>query len=202
MAEQRDQAPQTDLEKPERSVASTFEEGKQSATRALHDIRDDLGQKTSEMAADAKDATVRKVEEAQHGLAAGLASLGGALHAAGHHLAEREQGTASKLIEDTADGIERLASSLREKSLQEVIGDIRTFGRDNAGALIAGSALAGLALGRLVRTTSLAHPGGRTPVRESQAARSPTRPHEDGAAGEATGTFGTAGTSGAGEEQI
>lgn len=191
MAEKRDQGSQTDA----KTVASALEEGKQSATRALHDIRDDLGQKTSEIAAEAKDATVRKVEEAQHGLGASLASLGGALHAAGDHLAEKEQGTASKLIQDTAEGIERLASSLRDKSLEEVIGEIRTFGRDNAGALIAGSALAGLALGRLVRTTSLARPDGRTSDRGGQAARSPASSRKNRPAG------GKVGTSGAGGQQ-
>lgn len=195
MAEKTDHDPRTGSETAERSVASALEESKQSATRALHDIRDDVGQKTSEIAAEAKDATVRKVEEAKHGIGAGLASLGGALHAAGSHLAEQEQGTASKLLEDTAAGIERLASSLRDKSLEEVIGEIRTFGRDNPGALIAGSALAGLALGRLVRTTSLARPGGRTPARMSQAAPSPMPPRKNGSVG------GTSGTSGAGEQQ-
>lgn len=195
MAEKRDQGSQTDFEAAERNVADAFEEGKQSATRALHDIRDDLGQKTSDIAAEAKDATVRKVEEAQHGVGAGLASLGGALHAAGDHLAEQEQGTASKLLQEAADGIERLASSLRDKSLEEVISEVRTFGRDNAGALIAGSALAGLALGRLVRTTSLARPDGRTSVRGSQAARSPAPSPNDRPAG------GKAGTSGAGGRQ-
>ena len=109
MAEKRDQGSQTDFEAAERNVAGALEEGKQSATRALHDIRDDLGQRTSDIAAEAKDATVRKVEEAQHGVGAGLASLGGALHAASDHLAEQEQGTASKLLQETADGIERLA---------------------------------------------------------------------------------------------
>jgi F0F1-type ATP synthase membrane subunit b/b' len=192
----RDQGSQTGFETAERSVASALEEGKESAARALHDARDDLGQKASEIAAEAKDATVRKVEETQHGIGASLASLGGALHAAGNHLAEQEQGTASKLIQDTAEGIERLASSLKDKSLEEVINEIRTFGRDNAGALLAGSALAGLALGRLVRTTSLARPDGRPPIRGSQAARSPTHSGKDRPAGE------NAGTAGAGEQRI
>lgn len=195
MADKRDQGSQTDSKTAERSVASALEEGKQSATRALNDIRDDLGQKTSDIASEAKDATVRKVEEAQHGIGASLASLGGALHAAGDHLAEREAGTTSKLIQDAAEGIERLASSLKDKSLEEVISEIRTFGRDNAGALIAGSALAGLALGRLVRTTSLARPDGRTSVRGSQAARSPAPSRKNRSAG------GKTGTSGAGEQR-
>lgn len=198
MADRRDQGSQASSDTAERSVAGALEEGKQSATRALHDIRDDLGQKTSDIASEAKDATVRKVEEAQHGVGAGLARLGGALHAAGDHLAEQEEGAASKLLQETADGIERLASSLKDKSLEEVISEIRTFGRDNAGALIAGSALAGLALGRLVRTTSLARPDGRTSVRGSQAAPSPASSRKNRPAGPAGGT---AGTSGSGEQQ-
>lgn len=148
---------------------------KRSPAKALNEARDDLAQKASGLAAEAKEAAVDKVEEAQHGIGASLSSMAGALRAAGDHLAEKHESTASKLIGDTADGIERLASSLKEKSLEDVIGEIRTFGRDNAGALIAGTALAGLALGRLARTTSLARSEGRSSPKAGRAASSPNR---------------------------
>lgn len=146
---------QTDFDTAKRDVSNTLQKEKRSATRALHDARDEVTQTASDLASETKDLAARKVEEAQHGIGASLTSLGGALRAAADHLAEKQQGTASELIQDTAEGIERLGSSLKDKPLEEVIGNMREFGRNNAGALIAGSALVGLALGRLVRTTGL-----------------------------------------------
>lgn len=160
-------------------VLNASGQDKRSPAKALEEARDELAQKASALAAESKEAAAKKAEDVQHGIGASLSSMAGALRAAGDHLAEKREGTASKLIGDTADGIERLASSLREKSLEEVIGEIRTFGRDNAAALIAGTALAGLALGRLARTSSLARSEGRSSPDAGQAASPPSRSHAD-----------------------
>lgn len=143
-------------------------QGHRSAAGAVDEAREELTQKASHFAAEAKTAAADKAEDAKRGIGAGLDDLAGALRAAGDHLAEKEDGAASRLIRDTAAGIEQLASSLQQKSLEDVIGEVRSFGRDNAGALMAGSALAGLALGRLVRATSLTRQEGGPPLKAGQ----------------------------------
>jgi hypothetical protein len=47
-----------------------------------------------------------------------------------------------------------MSSSIRDKPFADVLEEVRSFGRDNSGALIAGSVLAGLALGRFVKSSS------------------------------------------------
>jgi hypothetical protein len=96
---------------------------------------------------------------AQQDVSASLAEFGDALRAAGDHLAGSDQRAASQFMMQAANGIERFAGSLKNKPFADVIDDeVRTFGRENSGALIAGSLLAGLALGRFVKS-SMPAPG-------------------------------------------
>jgi hypothetical protein len=152
----RTDSPQGGLETAGSTLSDTLREEKLAATRALHDTRDDLGQKTSHLASEAKDAAFRTIEGKQHDIGSKLAAFGGALRAASEHLANSDQRVASRLMQDTAGGIDRLSSSLKDRSLEEMISEIRTFGRNHAGVVIAGSALAGLALGRLIQSTNAA----------------------------------------------
>jgi len=63
---------------------------------------------------------------------------------------------------DAAGGLERLSSSLKNKPFEDVLMELRSFGRDNSGALIAGSVLAGLALGRFLKSSSPGASGANT----------------------------------------
>lgn len=181
----RTHSPQGGLETAGSTLSNTLREEKLAATRALHDTRDDLGQKASDLASEAKDAAFRTIEGRQHDIGSKLAAFGGALRAAGEHLANSDQRVASRLMQDTAGGIERLSSSLKDRSLEEMIGEIRTFGRNHAGVVIAGSALAGLALGRLIQSTNAARStqGSSAPMtssRETAPAEEPSRSYDSG----------------------
>ena len=111
--------------------------------------------KASEYASEAKEALFEHAEGTQQNLSANMAAFGGALRAASEHLANSDQRAASKFVLDAAGGLERLSSSLKNKPFEEVLGEIRSFGRQNSGALIAGSVLAGLALGRFIKSSDI-----------------------------------------------
>jgi hypothetical protein len=130
----------------------------QSAKEALHDARDEVARKAGEYASEAKAAAAEQAEVAQQDVSASLAAFGGALRVAGDHLAGSDQRAAAQFVMQAANGIERFAGSLKNKPFADVIDDVRTFGRENSGALIAGSLLAGLALGRFVKS-SMPAPG-------------------------------------------
>jgi hypothetical protein len=134
-----------------------------SAREALHDARDEVARKAGEYASEAKAAAMEQAEVAQQDVGASLAAFGGALRAAGDHLAGNDQRAASQFMMQAADGIERFAGSLKNKPFADVIGDVRSFGRENSGALIAGSLLAGLALGRFVKSSMPASAGSKQP---------------------------------------
>ena len=138
---------------PVKDVASAFKNEATSARETLHDARDTVQRKAGEYASEAKAAALEQAEGAQQDIGETIAALGGAMRAAGDHLAKGDQNTMSKLMNDAASGIERFSDSLKNKKFDEILNDVRALGRDNSGALFAGSVLAGLALGRFVKSS-------------------------------------------------
>jgi hypothetical protein len=151
MADQFTDKPDFDQARSE--LSNKLEQGKRTAREAVHDARDEISRKAGEYASEAKAALVEQAEGTQRDIGSNMKAFGGALRAASEHLANADQRTASKFVLDAAGGLERLSSSLKDKPFDEVLGEIRAFGKDNSGALIAGSVLAGLALGRLLKSS-------------------------------------------------
>ncbi|MFI0849232.1 hypothetical protein [Mesorhizobium sp. IMUNJ 23232] len=146
---------QSDFESAKAEVTAKIGEGKRTASEAFHDAKDEVTRKAGEYAEDAKATLFEQAEGTQRDVSSNLEAFGGALRAASEHLANADQRTASKFVLDAAGGLERLSSSLKDKPFEEVLGEIRTFGRENSGALIAGSVLAGLALGRFIKSSAV-----------------------------------------------
>ena len=142
-----------DFDQARSELTDKIEQGKRTATEAIHDARDEISRKAGEYAGEAKAALFEQAEGTQRDIGSNMKAFGGALRAASEHLANADQRTASKFVLDAAGGLERLSSSLKDKPFEEVLGEIRAFGKDNSGALIAGSVLAGLALGRLLKSS-------------------------------------------------
>ena len=143
-----------DFESTKTEISDMLTKEKQSATEALHDARDDITSKAGEYASEAKEALFEQADGAQQNISANMAAFGGAMRAASEHLANSDQRAASKFVLEAAGGIERLSSSLQNKPFEEVLGEVRSFSRQNSGALIAGSVLAGLALGRFIKSST------------------------------------------------
>ena len=131
-----------------------YQKEKNGARRALHDAEGAVSQKAGEIASEAKDALLDQAADKQKDLGASLEAFGGALRAASDHLANSDQRRAASMILEAAGGLERLSTSLRSKPIEEVLGDLRSYGRNNTPALMVGSVVAGLALGRFLKSSS------------------------------------------------
>ncbi|WP_292360814.1 hypothetical protein [Mesorhizobium sp.] len=142
-----------DFAKAKNEVSDRVKKETQSAGQALHDARDEVARRAVDYASEAQEALSDRAEETQRDIGSSLAAFGGALRAASDHLANSDQSSASNFMRDAAGGLERLSSSLKEKPFGEVLEDIQNFGRQNPGTLIAGSVLAGLALGRFIKAS-------------------------------------------------
>jgi F0F1-type ATP synthase membrane subunit b/b' len=147
-----------DFDAAKSELSEKLERETRSASEALHDAGDEITRKAGDYASEAKQVLLDKAEGTQRDLSANLKAFGGALRVASEHLANSDQRTASKFALDAAGGLERLSSSLKDKPFEEVLGEIQSFGRENSGALIAGSVLAGLALGRFIKSSSSTGP--------------------------------------------
>ena len=157
MPNEAEKRPEQNFENVKAEVGDTLRQGKESATAALHDARDEIKRKAGEYASDAKEALSRNAGEMQGDIGDRLMAFGGALRAASEHLANSDQRTVSKFVLDAAGGLERLSGSLKNKSFEEVVDEVRSFGRENSTALMAGSVVAGLALGRLFKSADPSH---------------------------------------------
>jgi hypothetical protein len=144
----------SDFDSVKTELSDKLKEQTQAATETLRDAREAITEKAGEYASEAKEAFAEQAEGAQKNISANMAAFGGALRAASEHLANSDQRAASKFVLDAAGGVERLSSSLKDKPFETVLEEIRDFGRQNSGALIAGSVLAGLALGRFIKSAS------------------------------------------------
>jgi hypothetical protein len=142
-----------DFETAKGELSERLQQETLTATEALHDARDEVARKAGDYASEAKQALFDRAEGTQRDISAKLQAFGGALRAASEHLGNSDQRAASTFARDAADGLERISSSLRDKSFDEVLHEIQSFGREHSGALIAGSVLAGLALGRFIKSS-------------------------------------------------
>ncbi len=156
--------PDNSLKAATNELARGYKKEKSAAKRVLRDAQDAVTQKASEVATEAKDALLGQAADKQKDIGASLGAFGGALRAASDHLANSDQRSAATMMLDAAGGLERLSSSLRSKPIEEVLGELRDYGRNNTTALMVGSVVAGLALGRFLKSTSAGdeNPGARS----------------------------------------
>jgi hypothetical protein len=81
-----------------------------------------------------------------------VGTISEALRKAGDDLGQtRRAGLAADLAHTAADELDRACDALSGRSARDVVQSVREFGRANPAALIAGSIVAGFALGRFVK---------------------------------------------------
>ncbi|MDG4895431.1 hypothetical protein P9272_17830 [Mesorhizobium sp. WSM4976] len=161
-----------DFARAKDEVSNRIQEETQSAGEALHDARDEVVHRAGAYAGEAQQAVAKKAEQTQRDIGSSLSAFGGALRAASDHLAGSDQSAASKFMQEAASGLERLSSSLKEKPFGQVLEDVQSFGRQNPEALLAGSVLAGLALGRFMKASP---PGTRRPTQDAATSQYPSQ---------------------------
>lgn len=124
------------------------------ASSAMRDARDAVTGKASQLASEARDGMMQGAEGAKKQATQSLHAFAEAVREAGDKLSESDQSMAAGFVRQAANGLERLSSTLGRKPFGEMIEDVRSFGRRNPTAFIAGSVLAGLAIGRFVRSSA------------------------------------------------
>lgn len=118
------------------------------ATGAKNAALDETGAHLSGMAEQAE-------AEAEHQKAEGADRIGGlaqAVHGAAHEL-EPQLPQAAAYIHDAASRLERASTTLRERSVEEILGDLGRLAREQPAMLFGGAVLAGLAFSRFLKST-------------------------------------------------
>jgi len=115
---------------------------------------DSARQTATSIGAEVKQAARDRIEDAQGKTSEGLRSFAEAVRHAGNELAEKDQGAAAQLLSQAAGGLEQISNAIGQKRFDDVIGDVRRFGREHPGAFMLGSVLIGVALGRFAQSAA------------------------------------------------
>jgi hypothetical protein len=134
-------------------ISKAGETLKEDAARLAADAKDELRHRAEAM----KDEVTGKVEETKGSAAHSLEAFAEAVRKAGDELKSKDENTAARLVGEAARGLEGFSRMLNEKSIDGIVDSVRSFARSNPAAFVAGSVLAGVALGRFVRSSGRHH---------------------------------------------
>jgi hypothetical protein len=115
----------------------------------------------------AKDSIADYAETQKSHVSKSLQQFAAAIERASDELRESDQTMAGQVVREAADGLSQLSRSIQGSSAPELLDSVRRFGRENPAAFIGGAVLAGLALGRFMRSS----PDARTATGESSSRR-------------------------------
>lgn len=114
----------------------------------LADVPDLVKAEARELRSQATRVAGARAEGAKDAAVSHLDVFADALRTASDELGKNQSGPAAEMISNAASGLEGLTRSLHGQSTGQMIDTVRRFGRENPLAFLAGSVLAGLALGR------------------------------------------------------
>jgi len=183
----------TDVATDVADAGSRLKEEGRALSGTMTEVRDAVAAQARDLKDQAAGRLETEAESMQHEAAAGLGAFSDALKAASGELSGKKLGFAGDMVQQAADGLEGFARAIEGRSPGEMLEGIRSFGRQNPVGFIAGSVLAGFALGRLAAVLPAgAGSAGSSMKGELGAGSSMTR--RSGAGSSATGAS-TSGTS-------
>jgi len=138
----------------------TTQERERTSEASGQDARQDFSTAAGELKSAARETAghvgeeVRDFAEEQKTAGAdNVARLGRAVHGAAEQLG-RELPQAAGFIHSAADTLQSASSTLRERSIEDMVAGFRDFARRQPAAAFAGSVLAGFALARFMKASS------------------------------------------------
>lgn len=134
--------------------AETGDQETAGVKEKLGEVKATVKQEASQFASDAQSRAKETVAQKQQAVGGALQTFADAIRTASDQLGEREQTQASKFVRQAADGLEGFARNISDKSPEEMLRSARELGRSNPTALLIGSVLAGVVVGRFIRSTS------------------------------------------------
>lgn len=136
------------------SVKDNVQREANSASEKLREAKDTAAGEIQGLAGKAQDAASHYVDEGRQVAAGHLTTFADAVRKASDELAEKDQGVAARLVTEAADGLEKVANSVSGASVDEMMSSVNAFARQNPGAFVIGSVLAGIALGRFAKASA------------------------------------------------
>lgn len=156
-----------------RDAGSRLKEEGQALSSSLVDAGKDAAAEARDLGEKAMSSLGSETEAVRDEAAEGLIAFSDALKAASAELSGKRLGFAGDMVEQAAGGLEALARSFEGRSPGEMLETVRSFGRQNPVGFIAGSVLAGFALGRVAAAAAPAGSGTPDPQAPAAVDRAP-----------------------------
>jgi len=131
-------------------AAATHSPGSRKPVKT--DSNSTLRDTAAEIGSSAERQVRHHAETAQRRTSESMQTFAEAIRHAGDELAGKDEGPAAQLLAQAAGGLEQLSNAISGKRVEEIVADVRRFGREHPGAFMMGSVLLGVALGRFAQT--------------------------------------------------
>lgn len=124
-----------------------------SAKEKMGQASQKMREEAAHFATQAQQKAVGEIERRKETASQTLGQFANAIRKAGDELAQGDQSVAGRFVGQAADGLENFARTLADKRPEELVDNVREFSRRNPTAFVAGAVLAGLAIGRFLRSS-------------------------------------------------
>ncbi|MCF3933120.1 hypothetical protein L1787_06785 [Acuticoccus sp. M5D2P5] len=136
------------------SVKDNIDRETKAAKEKIDEAAETVRDSAEHAGADVKNAAHAYAEEGKKYAASHISTFASAVRRASDELSERDQGIAARVVTEAADGLEQVANSISNKSVDEMVVSVERFARRNPSAFVIGTVLAGVALGRFAKSSS------------------------------------------------
>jgi hypothetical protein len=136
-------------------LADATQAARQAVSREIDDARARVGAGMGAVREQAAGAglsglVAEQAERRKEDAAEGLRAFASAVRRASDELGERDTSMAARLVQEAAQGLERLSGGLQSRSVTGMARDAADFGRAHPATFLAGCLIAGVAAGRLL----------------------------------------------------
>lgn len=125
------------------NVSEATMETEEQARHEAHQLMGEAKERAKTALRDQKGVIAEQVDGMAH-----------ALRMTAHQLDEQNKGTIARYADWAADGLDSLSSSLRERDLDSLIGQVSEFARRRPVAIVGGAAVAGFLLSRFLKSSA------------------------------------------------
>ena len=115
----------------------------------------------------AKETARSMLGEQQHAAAGGLGQFAATLRKAAHEGGDGAQAPFARIAESAADGLERLSTSLRERNLDGLVGDLESFARRQPVVFFGAAMVTGFLAMRFLKASNRPAPQTGSPARDA-----------------------------------
>ncbi|MGQ9367457.1 hypothetical protein [Azospirillum sp. ST 5-10] len=150
----------SDIGGAERKAREAMERAEHEAGR----MREDAADQGRHMVGSARDRIRTLFEQQSHRAADQLGGVAHALHQAAQQLEEENQGPAARYVDTAAERVERMADTLRDSSVDDLVGMVESYARRQPEIFLGAAFAAGFLFSRFVKSSGERRYGGGAPA--------------------------------------